>query len=131
MTPRQLLILAQLQSLMTLAEGYSNHVMNAVGAEILPNHAQIHERIEQRRRGRGPAELAFLRLTGLKMKMDQYALGERFADAVAAERGIDFLNLAWTQADNLPDEAEIRDWRLWVGRMDRARSTAIDVGAAG
>ena len=69
---------------MSLLEGYSNHVMNAAGARILPNFAEIHDRFERRGERRGAVERAIMRLTGLDLKMEQYAAGERFADAVIA-----------------------------------------------
>jgi coenzyme F420 biosynthesis associated uncharacterized protein len=119
MSPHQRQMLSRLQALMSLAEGYSNHVMNRVGAELLPTHAEIHQRVEHRQRNRSQIEELFLRLTGLKMKMEQYALGEKFAGHVADARGVAFLNRAWQSAEWMPTEAEIRDPARWIERMDR------------
>ncbi len=119
MSPHQRQMLSRLQALMSLAEGYSNHVMNRVGERLLPAYAEIHERVEHRQANRSQIEELFLRLTGLKMKMEQYALGEKFAGAVTDARGIAFLNLAWQAAEWLPTEAEIRDPDGWIARMDR------------
>src|SRR5918992_5801702 len=87
MTPAQRETFTQTQALMSLLEGYSNHVMNAAGERILPNFAEIHDRFERRGERRGAVEKAVMRLTGLDLKMEQYAAGERFADAVIRERG--------------------------------------------
>jgi len=125
MSPHQRQMLSRLQALMSLAEGYSNHVMNRVGAQLLPAHAEIHERVEHRQRNRSQIEELFLRLTGLKMKMEQYALGEKFAGRVADARGVAFLNRAWQSAEWLPTETEIRAPDRWIERMDR------DGGVAG
>jgi putative hydrolase len=103
---------------MSLAEGYSNHVMNRVGADLLPHYEEIHARVEHRQKQRGPIEELFLRLTGLKMKMEQYALGEAFAARVVDQRGVAFLNRAWHAPDRLPTEAEIRAPERWIARMD-------------
>jgi putative hydrolase len=119
MTPDQRDVLAQLQALMTLAEGYSNHVMNNVGSRLLPHFDEIHSRVEQRQKQRGQAEEMFLKLTGLKMKMEQYALGEKFASRVAEERGMEFLNRAWQDQEHLPTEAEIRSPDNWIARLER------------
>jgi len=129
MSPHQRQMLSRLQALMSLAEGYSNHVMNRVGEKLLPAYAEIHERVEHRQANRSQIEELFLRLTGLKMKMEQYALGEKFAGAVTDERGVAFLNLAWQAPEWLPTEAEIRDPENWIARMD-AEGGASSRGAA-
>ena len=118
MSPHQRQLLSRLQALMSLAEGYSNHVMNRVGAKLLPHYEEIHARVEHRQKQRGPIEELFLRLTGLKMKMEQYALGEAFAARVVDQRGVAFLNQAWHAPDRLPTEAEIRAPERWIARMD-------------
>jgi coenzyme F420 biosynthesis associated uncharacterized protein len=118
MTPEQRAVLSELQALMSLAEGYSNHVMNKVGSRLLPSYDQIHEAVENRQKQRGQAEELFLRLTGLKMKMEQYALGEKFAERVADERGMAFLNRAWQAREQLPTEDEIRDPERWIARLE-------------
>ena len=119
MSPHQRQMLSRLQALMSLAEGYSNHVMNRVGEQLLPAYDVIHERVEHRQQNRSQIEELFLRLTGLKMKMEQYALGEKFAGRVADARGVAFLNKAWQSVEWLPTEAEIRAPECWIERMDR------------
>jgi coenzyme F420 biosynthesis associated uncharacterized protein len=118
MSPHQRQMLSRLQALMSLAEGYSNHVMNRVGERLLPAYADIHERVEHRQANRSQIEELFLRLTGLKMKMEQYALGEKFAGAVTDARDVAFLNQAWQAPEWLPTESEIRDPASWITRMD-------------
>ncbi|HEX7225864.1 MAG TPA: zinc-dependent metalloprotease [Candidatus Limnocylindria bacterium] len=120
MTPGQRESFNKTQALMSLLEGYSNHVMNAAGARILPNFTEIHDRFERRGERRNAVERAIMRLTGLDLKMEQYAAGERFADAVIALRGREFLNRVWTGPDLLPTLAEIRAPDTWVARMDAA-----------
>ena len=83
-TDEQRKVLDQVQALMSLLEGYSNHVMNAAGARILPNFSEIHDRFERRGERRGALERAIMRLTGLDLKMEQYAAGERFAERVCS-----------------------------------------------
>src|ERR671933_813105 len=121
MTPQQRELMSRLQALMALAEGYSNHVMNNVGRALLPNFELIHERVENRQRQRSQVEVAFLKITGLSLKMEQYRLGERFVDEVVRQRGISFANRAWESPEALPSEAEIRDPERWIGRMEAAQ----------
>jgi coenzyme F420 biosynthesis associated uncharacterized protein len=121
MTPQQRELMSRLQALMALAEGYSNHVMNNVGRDVLPNFELIHERVEHRQRERPQVEQLFLKITGLSLKMEQYRLGERFVDQVVQARSIAFANRAWQSLEALPTEAEIRDSGRWIARMEAAQ----------
>jgi coenzyme F420 biosynthesis associated uncharacterized protein len=127
MSEEQREIVSRLQALMSLAEGYSNHVMNAVGRELLPSFELIHERVEQRQQRRGRTEELFLRITGLKMKMEQYRLGEAFTDEVVRERDVSFLNLAWQAPENLPSEWEIQHPLDWIKRIDQQRAALAHI----
>jgi len=118
MTPGQRETFNQTQALMSLLEGYSNHVMNAAGARILANFGEIHDRFERRGERRGALERAIMRLTGLDLKMEQYAAGERFADAVIAARDRAFLNRVWSGPETLPSLEEIRAPERWIARME-------------
>src|SRR5437588_1441798 len=117
MTPQQRELMSRLQALMALAEGYSNHVMNRVGKDLLPNFDMIHERVEHRQRQRSQIEQLFLKITGLSLKMEQYKLGERFVDEVVGSRGIAFANRAWESPETLPSDAKICNPYRWIGRM--------------
>jgi coenzyme F420 biosynthesis associated uncharacterized protein len=117
--PEQRGLVSKLQAVMSLLEGYSTHVMNAVGRQLLPSFERIEQRVEERSRNRGAAELLFLRLTGLQMKFDQYRLGDAFVSHIERTRGIDFMNRVWEGPQYLPTEAEIKNPELWIGRMER------------
>ena len=110
------------QALMSLLEGYSNHVMNAAGARILPNFVEIHDRFERRGERRGAVERAIMKVTGLDLKMEQYAAGERFADAVITQRDREFLNRVWTGPEMLPSLEEIRAPGTWIARIEGGAS---------
>ena len=118
MTPGQLSSFRRTQALMSLLEGYSNHVMNDAGERLIPGFAKLHERFERRNEARGALERAIMRLTGLDLKMEQYAAGERFVTAVLAARERPFLNQVWDGPDKLPDLEEIRHPQRWIDRME-------------
>jgi coenzyme F420 biosynthesis associated uncharacterized protein len=118
MSPQQRELMSRLQALMSLAEGYSNHVMNHVGRDLLPNFELIHQRVEHRQRDRSQVEQLFLKITGLSLKMEQYRQGEHFVDFVVRERGMAFANQAWQSPEVLPTETEIRDPERWIRRME-------------
>jgi coenzyme F420 biosynthesis associated uncharacterized protein len=122
MTPRQLETFQRTQALMSLLEGYSNHVMNAAGEQLLPRFRQIHDRFERRNETRGALERAILRLTGLDLKMEQYEAGERFVTAVQAARDREFLNRVWEGPALLPSLAEIRNPARWIARVEEGGS---------
>jgi coenzyme F420 biosynthesis associated uncharacterized protein len=117
LTPEQQNIFDQLQALMSLVEGYSNHIMNAIGGQLLPSFQQIEQRIQQRQHNRTLVEELFNRITGMDLKLAQYQQGEAFVNAVAAARGVPFVNQVWERPENLPTMAEIRDPQRWIARM--------------
>jgi coenzyme F420 biosynthesis associated uncharacterized protein len=118
MNAEQRALFTQMQATMCIVEGYSNHVMNAVGRELLPNYTMISRRFEQRLQQRSQADRLLAKLTGLDVKMEQYRLGEQFIDRVARERGHSFARRVWDGADYLPTMAEIRQPELWLARID-------------
>ncbi len=121
MTPAQLHSFRRTQALMSLLEGYSNHVMNDAGERLLPGFARLHERFERRNEVRGAMERAIMRITGLDLKMEQYVAGERFVTAVLAARDRTFLNRVWEGPETLPDLAEIRHPQRWIDRIEGHR----------
>jgi len=117
-TPTQRALFNELQALMSLVEGYSNHIMNAIGKQVLPNFEEIEQRIESRKGSRSLAEQLFNRITGMDLKMQQYAQGQKFVDTVVERRGIRFATKAWERAEHLPTLEEIREPDRWIARMD-------------
>lgn len=106
-----------LQALMALMEGYSNHVMQQVGDEQLQDHQLLKRTFESRARNRGAAEQLFIKLTGLDIKLEQYALGERFCQHIVDRRGIDFMNRVWESRESLPTLEEIHEPNRWLERQ--------------
>jgi coenzyme F420 biosynthesis associated uncharacterized protein len=117
LTPEQQRIFDQLQALMSLVEGYSNHIMNAIGGQLLPSFRQIEDRIQQRQTNKPLFEEIFNRITGMDLKLAQYKQGEAFVNAVANAKGVAFINRVWERPEHLPTMAEIREPRQWIARM--------------
>ena len=122
MTPEQRALFNQMQAAMCMVEGYSNHVMNAVGRDLLPRFDAISKTFEVRRRDRSRIEKLFVRLTGLELKYEQYQLGERFIDGIVESHGHDVARKIWDNAASLPTMAEIRAPHLWIARVVEARA---------
>lgn len=119
MNAEQRALFSEMQATMCIVEGYSNHVMNAVGRSLLPNYELISRRFEQRQEQRSQADRLLAKLTGLDVKMEQYRLGEKFIDRIVLERGHDFARRVWLGPEYLPTMAEIRQPGLWLERIDR------------
>jgi len=117
LSPEERRTFDRLQALMSLAEGYANHVTKEVGKR-LPGFEKIERRVRARQQSKSPVSALLGRLSGMELKLAQYREGEAFADAVAARRGVAFLNRAWERPEHLPSLAEIRDPRAWIARME-------------
>ncbi|HWH24586.1 MAG TPA: zinc-dependent metalloprotease [Candidatus Limnocylindria bacterium] len=106
------------QLVMSLLEGFSDWVMDEVGAQLLPDVASIRTRFEARRdqRRRG-LERIVARLTGLDLKLEQYRRGERFVAGAVAAGGREAIKLLWAGPLNLPSQSEMDDPAAWVRRV--------------
>lgn len=109
--------LNRLQAFMTLCEGYSTFVMDAIGAKILKDHPRLKEVMERRKRTSSPGEVLLERLLGLELKRKQYEDGVKFCRYVAGMRDIASLNTAWNNPESLPTLDEIADPDAWIDRV--------------
>ncbi len=117
MTPEQRALFSQMQATMAIVEGYSNHVMNVIGRQVLPGFDQISRQFEKRQREKTVAEQMFLRLTGLDMKLEQYRMGEAFIDHVVARHGHDLAKRVWDGPEQMPTLDEVKNPDKWIARM--------------
>jgi coenzyme F420 biosynthesis associated uncharacterized protein len=114
--PERRAIVERIQAVMALIEGHAEHVMDAVGEEVLPNLPDLRGAMNRRRADRTPLVRFLERLIGLDLKLAQYETGKAFCDAVVADGGIDRLNIAWSEASLLPTAAELKDPPQWLRR---------------
>jgi coenzyme F420 biosynthesis associated uncharacterized protein len=118
MSPEQRRLFDETQRVMSLLEGFSDWVMDEVGAQVLPNVSTIRDRFEARRSmRRGPVDRLVARLTGLDLKLEQYRRGERFVSGVAAAGGRAGIDALWSGPEALPSEDELADPAAWVRRV--------------
>jgi len=117
MTDEQRVLFRETQAVMSLLEGFSDYVMDEVGAGLVPGVARISARFHDRREHRTGFERAVLRLTGMDLKFEQYKRGERFVRAVAEARGRSALDRIWESPATLPNAAEIESPEAWVARV--------------
>jgi coenzyme F420 biosynthesis associated uncharacterized protein len=128
-TREQRRLLERIQAAMAVIEGYSEHVMDAVGERVLPAYSGLREAMERRRRSRSYPERVLQRLLGLDLKLRQYEEGKAFCDAVVERRGVETLNRVWGAPESLPSPSELRDSAAWLERV--APRPAAPAAAAG
>ena len=110
-------LVERLQATMSLVEGHAEHVMDAVGAEVLPSLPRLRAAMTRRREHRGLPWRVLERLLGLELKMRQYDEGRRFCDAVVLAGGPPALARAWRSVEDLPTAAELQAPELWLARV--------------
>jgi coenzyme F420 biosynthesis associated uncharacterized protein len=110
-------LLDNLLALSTLLEGHADHVMDAVGPQVVPSVAVIRRRFAERRKGGGLLDRVLRSLLGVEAKVRQYAEGSAFTREVVDSVGMTGFNAVWSSPDTLPTRAEIADPALWLRRV--------------
>lgn len=117
-------IMRRLQAVMAVIEGYSEHVMDAIGADVLPGYERMRDAMDRRRQSRSAPQRILERLLGLDLKMRQYVVGKKFCDAVVASHGIAVLNRVWEHEALLPTLGELDRPADWVTRVTKEPAAA-------
>jgi coenzyme F420 biosynthesis associated uncharacterized protein len=117
--PAQWRVMRQMQGTMSLIEGYSNLVMNELGAKLLPGFDQLEDAYRKRSSNKSVIDQLIWKLTGLDLKLQQYRKGEAFARAVFDAHGMKALNLAWKGPEQMPKLDELADPERWYRRVAR------------
>ena len=123
-SPEQRALMDEIQAAMSVIEGYSEHVMDAIAAEVIPGHEQLREAMDRRRRSRSAPQRIIERLLGFDVKLRQYEQGKKFADAVFASGGMDALNRVWASPHALPTIDELLHPGDWLKRTEPTASAA-------
>src|ERR671914_188575 len=97
------------QATMAVVEGDSEHLMDEIARDAIPEHEKLRSAMDARRRSRSAPERILERLLGLDFKLRQYELGKRFCDSVVEREDIAALNGVWKDPEALPTPAELDD----------------------
>jgi coenzyme F420 biosynthesis associated uncharacterized protein len=122
-TGEQRELMARINSAMAVIEGYSEHVMDALGRRLLPAYDGLRDAMERRRRSRSAPQRIIERLLGFELKLRQYELGRSFCEAVVAREGMEALNRVWISPAALPSPAELKQPDRW---LERIRTKALE-----
>jgi putative hydrolase len=114
--PAQWRVMRQVQGTMSVIEGYSNLVMNQLGAGLLPGFDRLERAYRSRSAGKSALELLIWKLTGLDLKLQQYRTGEAFCRAIYDRHGINALNRVWDGPGSMPTLRELADPEVWHRR---------------
>lgn len=117
MNAEQRAVFIEMQAMMCVIEGYSNHVMNAVGRDLLTTYDLISKRFEERQKQKSTGEKLFAQLTGLNVKMEQYRQGEAFVNAIVERHGREAITRLWQGPEMMPTMQEIREPSQWSDRV--------------
>ena len=123
-SPEQRALMDQVQSAMSVVEGYSEHVMDAIAAQHIPDHEKLRAAMDRRRSSRSAPQRMIERLLGFDVKLRQYEQGKRWADEVAAAAGIEGLNRVWSSPAALPSADELQHPGQWLKRTEPTATAA-------
>jgi coenzyme F420 biosynthesis associated uncharacterized protein len=112
----QRLKLRRIQAFMSAAEGYGDHVMHALGSQLLGSYARIDEAMRRYRESEH-TDPVLERLLGIEVKREQYRVGRAFCDRVVELTDEATLARMWSDADSLPSLPELDEPRLWLARI--------------
>ena len=122
--PEQRAVLDQVTGLMSLLEGHGDITMDRAGQGLVPSAERFGRALRQRRQSASGLAKLLQQVIGLEAKLNQYAEGEAFIEAVEGRGGPELLHRAWDRPANLPSRAEIRDPQLWIDRVGDRLSAA-------
>ncbi len=114
---QQLAILPEIAALMTPIVGYVDHIMDRIGASLIPSYPQITEALRRRRVTTSESDRFVERLLGLELDQDLYDRGAAFVDGVHERAGDEGLARLWSDVESLPTPNELGAPGLWLSRM--------------
>ncbi len=116
-SPRQDEILPWLEALVSVIEGYVDHIMDGIGATLIGTYGQVTEAMHRRRVEAAKADRFVERLLGLDLTQDHFDRGRAFVDGVVERAGKAGLEQLWTSAEVLPTPNEVDAPGLWLARI--------------
>ncbi|MGV8908419.1 MAG: zinc-dependent metalloprotease [Propionicimonas sp.] len=108
-TQEQVEVLARLETLLALVEGWVDEVVAQVAGQRMPAAAGLTETLRRRRASGGPAESALKSLVGLEMRPRRTRDAANLWAATRVARGAEARDATWAHPDLLPTAADLAD----------------------
>ncbi len=123
-SPEQRALMDEVQAAMSVVEGYSEHVMDAIAAEFIPEHEKLRAAMDRRRQSRSAPQRVIERLLGFDVKLRQYEEGKRWADGVVGCRGDRGAQSRVVVPGGAPHVDELQHPGQWLKRTEPPRLSA-------
>lgn len=108
----------QLDALLGLIIGWSDHMTDEVGSRVLGNPSRIAEAARRRRIESGEETVFVEKLLGLHINRQQVERGRNFVQGVIERVGEGGLAPLYVSATNLPTLSELDAPGLWLARLE-------------
>jgi putative hydrolase len=117
-SPEQRQLLPRLEATLAAVIGYVDHVMDSVGATLMPSYSMLTEALRRRRVEADSSDRFVERILGLDLSQRQYDRAAGFVDGVVERAGDTGLDRLWESPRTLPTPAEIDAPGLWLARIE-------------
>jgi putative hydrolase len=117
-SPAQQELLATIETLTVVLEGFVDHIMDTVGKALIGSYNMLSEAVRRRRVESSDGDRFVERLLGLQLGQAQYDRGAAFVRGVVERAGDDGLARLWASARELPTPAEVDAPGLWLARIE-------------
>lgn len=117
-TPAQAEVIARLEGLAAVMEGWVGHVVDGVGGRLLGSYPALQEAVRRRRAEATWGDRYVARLLGMGLRQPAYERGRRFVAGVLERAGDEGLARLWASPRELPTPAEVDAPGLWLARIE-------------
>ena len=108
----------QIDALVAVVVGVVDHVLDVVGAKLIPSYGMLTEALRRRRVEAAESDRFVERLFGLELSQGTYDRGAAFVEGVIDREGDDGLRRLWADDAHLPTPPEVDAPGLWLARLD-------------
>jgi putative hydrolase len=117
-TPVQRELLARLEAVTAVLEGFVDHVMDTVGGRLIASYPQLTEALRRRRVEASWGDRYVAKLLGLELRQHVYDRGQAFVRGVLERAGEEGLARLWASEPELPTPSEVDAPGLWLARIE-------------